>query len=73
MILNRVFIQKNYSILFHKDHFLNLEFSGSYHEEVFVSRRVGKVIIGFSKDQLFLNGLGIIMIEKHPAVYDGEY
>lgn len=32
MILNRVFLQKNYSILFPREHFLNIEFSGTLHD-----------------------------------------
>ena len=33
---------------------------------------MGKVIIGFSKDQLLLNGLGIIIIQKNPLICSAE-
>lgn len=41
------------------------------HDEIIVSKRAGKVLVGFSKDQFLLNGLGFILLLK-PAGSGGK-
>ena len=58
--------------LFPKDHVLNLEFNLKYHDQIHISKRTGKIVIGYSKDKMMLNGLGVILINKNNSPY-GSY
>ena len=67
VLLNRVFVQKNYMSLFPGDHVANLDFNYKYHDEIHISKRSSKTVIGYSKDKMMLNGLGIVLIHKNPG------
>ena len=64
MVLNRVFVQKKYSDLIPKEHLVNVELEGVLHDEINVSKRAGKILVGFSKERFLINGLGFVLLQK---------
>ena len=61
-ILTKVFVQGNLEDVMPKNHLRNLEFEGDIHNSMSVCKKAGKILIGYTGEDLMLNGLGLILI-----------
>lgn len=43
---------------------MNLEMEGSFHSEISICKKAGKILVGFSKENSMINGLGFVLLTK---------